>query len=573
MRLERALRATAILIAVLGLVDPAWSRNALVRPRVVVAHATEAERALATQVVDALARDFDVSRADEADAAAYVLVGADIREGWRPPEGAVVFAVAPEAGQAGVRILNVDAPSDVSVNSVASLQVAVAAAGTGDRDVTVALHVDGVRRQEVTARLTGAQTRVVVPVTFVPSRPGLARVRLDVSVASGAAASAEVAVEVTGRVWRVLVFDGRPTYASTFVRRALEADPRFEVVARSVTGRATAVQSGAAPPSLGDATALSAFDLVIVGAPDTLGSTEAAVLERYLRERQGAVVVLPEGSTGVLVPQLTGIAAWRDERRSEAVRIEAADSAWTASEFVWPARWPALVTPVTRPASGGTADPPVWQMPIGGGRLVVSSAIDGWRSRADEASGYSAFWRLTAATAASATPSLVQVRLDERLVVPGATVAVDVQDLTSGDPTAQLVDATGMVSPVRLWPGVSGRQWQGVFRAPDVPGRYRLTVTSRSGSASGTAEFLVDDVARMRSAGEGNGLASIAADSHRGATLTADALAALPARLAGALTPVTAPQRWYPMRSVWWLAPFALAASGEWWLRRRRGLR
>jgi hypothetical protein len=27
------------------------------------------------------------------------------------------------------------------------------------------------------------------------------------------------------------------------------------------------------------------------------------------------------------------------------------------------------------------------------------------------------------------------------------------------------------------------------------------------------------------------------------------------------------------MRSVWWLAPFALALGGEWWSRRRHGLR
>jgi hypothetical protein len=32
------------------------------------------------------------------------------------------------------------------------------------------------------------------------------------------------------------------------------------------------------------------------------------------------------------------------------------------------------------------------------------------------------------------------------------------------------------------------------------------------------------------------------------------------------------PERWHPMRSMWWLLPFALALSSEWWLRRRRGL-
>ena len=37
-------------------------------------------------------------------------------------------------------------------------------------------------------------------------------------------------------------------------------------------------------------------------------------------------------------------------------------------------------------------------------------------------------------------------------------------------------------------------------------------------------------------------------------------------------TPVTQIARVFPMRSAWWLPPFALALAGEWWLRRRRGL-
>jgi MoxR-like ATPase len=33
------------------------------------------------------------------------------------------------------------------------------------------------------------------------------------------------------------------------------------------------------------------------------------------------------------------------------------------------------------------------------------------------------------------------------------------------------------------------------------------------------------------------------------------------------------PQRRHPMRSAWWLVPFAACLSGEWWLRRRHGQR
>jgi hypothetical protein len=33
------------------------------------------------------------------------------------------------------------------------------------------------------------------------------------------------------------------------------------------------------------------------------------------------------------------------------------------------------------------------------------------------------------------------------------------------------------------------------------------------------------------------------------------------------------PERRFPMRSAWWLLPFAACLGGEWWLRRRAGLR
>ena len=43
------------------------------------------------------------------------------------------------------------------------------------------------------------------------------------------------------------------------------------------------------------------------------------------------------------------------------------------------------------------------------------------------------------------------------------------------------------------------------------------------------------------------------------------------ARLADALEAARVEGR--PMRSAWWILPFAACLSAEWWLRRRRGLR
>ena len=47
------------------------------------------------------------------------------------------------------------------------------------------------------------------------------------------------------------------------------------------------------------------------------------------------------------------------------------------------------------------------------------------------------------------------------------------------------------------------------------------------------------------------------------------------AMLARAIRPAVSPTvtTVYPMRTWWWLLPFAGALSAEWWLRRRAGLR
>jgi len=580
---ERALRAAALLIALLAFIDPAFSRAGLDRPTVVVLHASAADGDLAAQVAAALGTDFDVTRTDAPAAAAYVLAGTDLPKGWRPPASAAVFAVSPDAGVPTVQVLQVVAPDVISVDSIAPIEVDLRVDGEGTRDVLVALMVDDVRLQQVTRRVTGEETRVTVPLTLVPSQPGVRRVRVEASMQGRATTVADFAIEVTARVWRVLSFDARPTYASTFVRRALEADARFNVTTRVVTSRASAIQTPAAPSSLTNTGALDEFDLVIVGAIDALGAAEAASLERYLRERHGAVVLLPEGNDRAVLARLTGQAAWQEDRRLDPVSVGAGDpgntDAWSATEFLWPARWPPLVVPLATLATKDQAPGryPVWQMPVGSGRLVVSSAVDGWRSRAGSATGFSAFWRGAAAALAHATPPPIDVAMRDRLLTPGQPAEVTVQMFARGLPVARVLDEAGGEWPVRLWPreassSDAGGEWTGAFRAPDVPGRYRLAVTAGE-TATGAKEFLVVNDAPVRPRLEHDGLAALAASAHRGAVVSVDQVSTLPARIAEAAPPTPVRDVWRPMRSEWWLFPFTLCAAGEWWLRRRRGER
>ena len=589
---ERILRGVALLVAVLAFIDPGLMRAAQDRPTVVVLQASPSNRNLALDAVAALQPTFDVSRVDVPDAAAYVIAGTDLPEDWRPSTNARVFAVTPAATTPGLKILQFTAPAEVSLDSIASIEAEVQVDGTGEREVMMSLFADGVRLSQAPRRVSGTDTRIRVPLTFVPSQTGLVRLRIEAALTGRDPAVADKVLDVHARAWQVLAFDGRPSYAATFVRRALESDPRFTVTTRVVTSRASAMQTNAAPSTLTDPASLAAFDLIIVGAPEAFGEPEARALLRYMRERQGAVILLPETMPGVLLPRLSGQVAWQEERRLDPVPVSpvaatnpagpgstGSNDVWTAAEFLWPVRWPPLAETLARlaaPAEGSSAPrPAVWQVPIGGGRLAVSSAMDGWRSRAGSSSGFSAFWRWTAAALAQATPPLVDVTMPRRLLTPGQWAQVSVGMFSAGEPAARVTGGS-MDAPVRLWPvpGVASgtiREWSAEFRAPDFPGRYRLGVTG--GAAGSGVEFLVVNDAPIRAAPERDGLALLAASTHRGRVVAVDQLKQLPTQISEIVTAGPGRAPWHPMRSVWWLMPFTLCAAGEWWLRRHRGER
>src|SRR5262249_32758129 len=104
--------------------------------------------------------------------------------------------------------------------------------------------------------------------------------------------AADVLVDVRRTPLRVQVYEPRPSWAATFVRRALESDGRFQVAGLSATSRSIATRSGEAAALT--SAALNAFDVVIVGGLERLTAAEAYALERFMREREGAVVLVPD---------------------------------------------------------------------------------------------------------------------------------------------------------------------------------------------------------------------------------------------------------------------------------------
>src|SRR5207244_1726403 len=133
--------------------------------------------------------------------------------------------------------------------------------------------------------------------------------------------------------------------------------------------------SGAA--ELSDAR-LDTFDAVIVGGLDRLSATEARALERYMRERGGSVVLVPDqrvdaGPAHDLVPD----AAERLLERPATLASPRAAMSLQASELLLPRNLPTGTDVVA--AMPADAAPVVVSMPRGSGRLFVSGAMDAWR--------------------------------------------------------------------------------------------------------------------------------------------------------------------------------------------------
>lgn len=570
MMIERVCRAGAIAIAVIAVIDPVWTVARPVPPRVVVSQGAGATDADVARVTDSLASDVIIETEESPATAARVVVGRHVPE--EVTDG-LTFVVIPEPSASAPEIRGLRIGDQVPLDALSRVTVEAAlpsGATSQATPVRFTLFADDVPVDSQDVAVAAGATTVTADLMLAPSRVGLARIRVVARIGDGPEASADVATEVVRSTRRVLSYEARPSWAATFVRRALEEDPRFEVVVRSLTSRGVAADAGAPPVTLDRAEELSGFDLVLVSSPDALGDRAAQALETYLRDREGAVVLLPDATGAPLLSRVTGVPSWSDERRPELEPIESPAGVWTASEFLWPAGWPAGAEALTSclPPMGSVRRCAVWRTPVGGGRVVVSSAVDGWRTRTADRSAFAAFWRSLIGDEAAATPRPVEVVLRDRLVAPGGFVSATVQVLTAIEaPQAEWQSTEGTVTPVRLWPD-GPRRYRAEFRAPAVPGRYRLVV------AGGVSEFLVVEPGAVQRTlpGDHTWLTAFAT-SHGGEAIPiADAGTLAPRIVAAAsTTPVDTPTR--PMRSPWWIVPFAGLLAVEWWSRRRRGAR
>ena len=641
------LRGIAVIIAVAAVIDPAVRSARRTRPLLsVVAVDSVRDRALLSQVTRALDARYTIVRAPLGVAAGTVLVGdrppADVARSSAPYASPVVV-VSHLASGPSVAMTRVSAPSRVMLDTRVTVAAHIlthefsAARDAVTRDavapnaVSREVDVELVYAGTVVARtrVTSARdTTFPVALTFVPTvaRPAVLQLRAFVA-GSVDTVRHDVLVDVRAARWSVLFFDRRPSWISTFVRRALERDARFAVTSRIVTSTNVSRETGVPPMGLDAIAAAERFDAVVIGAPEALTARDVDGLTTLLRARGASVLLLPDhasaGPANSSFDAMMDFGGWRSSigtpvRRTPAdvigPRGGARDSVHLRGMVVGvPTRLPARAEVLAVLADGaggsagrGAAQPVIWRQPVGPGWLYVSGAFDAWRYRDPAQSTFDATWRDLVDEAAGArqqalelevAPTLLQPREAWTVlatardgaraagrelslgVVAGAGEAAD-HDADKGadhdaDKGADHDAGSGAGSGAGKGAGKGADRRTSVpvqvlgDRAPAVAGDYVIVATQGTDTVR-QAVHVATTVAR--DAADDPALMAAWAAAHGGRQIPRNRVASLGAVLDDVLHPSPRMVTWHPMRSPWWIVPFALALAAEWWMRRRRGL-
>ena len=544
-------RTLAIAIAVAGLMDPAWSGSRSSSLPIIVVRAS----AIDTREAEAHLREVIGSSAMEI----RQLTGS--RLPCAPDEQCVLIAdgsidvAMPTDVKPFLIPIRPDSTPNVAIASVAiggahsaaasEARVEVVASGIDHRDVVVRARDGVVTVGSTRASVSSGTAAIDVP--WLPLASGARHLRFEIDRLDGETATSDnaidVGVEVSDTRFRILVFDPRPSWSSTFVRRALEDDGRFEVAHRARVAPSISVGT---PTGRLDVATLDQTDVVIAGAPDALTREDVDLLDRFVRERGGTVMLLAERALGS-APANVFFPGGRELLSATPVSL----GPLTASEMLMPPRIEPTDTVLARTAES----PVVVNRPRGFGRVIMSGAMDAWRYRDAGAAAFGRFWQSAAADAAAASGPLT-IRVADSLAAAGSRVpfTITVRSLTPQtalDANAVVRCGDALAHAVRLWPAGAG-EFQGDVR---IANAESCTIEATVGDDHAVASVISVD------------------KPNRGAARTlARLMSELPTELPPRPVAMEASSLTFPMRSPWWSVPFAGCLAVEWWLRRRAGL-
>jgi hypothetical protein len=591
-----------VLIAVAAVIDPQVTTVRKNRPLLSVVESDgKRDSVLARDVGRALRGRYSLVGAPLSSASGTVLVGDRLPDGAHEMAAPVVV-VSPHTRGPRVRVSQVRAPSRVSLEARASIDVTMTVEGLGAGDAPVSADIDLARVVQGSAlvvdrerRAARRDTTFTVSLDVVPTVAEPTVLRVSASIAGRADTSrTDVMIDVHTDRWSVLFFDRRPSWMSTFVRRSIERDPRFAVTSRIITSTNVSRETGRAPSGLDAIAAAEAFDVVVVGAPDALTARDVDGMRALLRERGASVMVLADRAAAGPADALLGFGGWRTTPRRTpvdlAVSLPAAETDTLLTlrglSVGLPVRLPPGAIPVAVLREDRTAQSTVdvdrerartvvWRMPVGLGELLVSGAFDAWRYRDTAQSTFDATWRDLLEQAASRRQPVFDLALSQGLVEPGTrlTLTITPRDSTNDAPIRVALHPrdTTLVSSteIALRSAESNARRSATFRAPATPGAFDVLVI-RGPDTARSALVVAERVAR--DVQHDPALLEAWAQSRGGTMLARDELATLPGVMDDLVSARARETAWHPMRSPWWIVPFALLLAAEWWIRRRRGL-
>ena len=571
-----ALRIAAVTIAVAALIDPAFSASSPTPQSIVVVPMLSSGSASTESAIRAALPDTEI----------VVRTITERRVPCAPGESCVLFADGsvdadiPGDLRGPVSLIRATVPAEpnLAIQAVAASPVQQAA---GSGTLRVSMSGAGMTGRRTELRVTdGAATvgsaiyqwtedgAAAIDVPWWPLGEGARTLRVSVVPFEGESSIADNAVEVGVNVSAtrvsVLAFDTRPSWASTFVRRALEDDRRFQVAHRVALG--PSLVAGTAGGRL-DARTLDAVPVAIVGSPDALSESDVTLLERFVRERGGTLILVPDRAlAGPSLRLLTRRWTEHLEESASAVGPLRASETMRVSSS----------SPFDVVLGSVKGSPAIVLTPSGNGRIVVSGAMDAWRYRDTDAGAFDRFWRSLVLESAAAGAAL-QLDFARPIASPGASLPFIVRHRQM-DPTAQReVNATatcgGRTQPIRLWPQgdagvlagtmvIDGTESCEVSAAVDGG----PTVSGGVAVTTGTTSSVSAVMAKLERAVAQTG--GVVASSGDARSLVAQMASVVPpAELPDPLHPI------HPMRSAWWMSPFVVCLGLEWWLRRRAGLR
>jgi hypothetical protein len=565
------LRTLAVLIAVAGMIDPGWSAERRSAPQLVAIDLTSGSSDAVVAALQAAAPDWGVSlrrvpgprlpcgTGERCVIVADGSIDADIP---RDSGGPVSLIAVRGSGSPNVSLRSATAGT---VSTSAAGVVRVELARTGAVATTAIRILDGTAVVGSVTHTWTTSDVVSIGVPWWPIDGGARTLTVEAVPFDGEATTIDntidLGVPVADGPAPVLVFDARPSWNSTFIRRSLEDDPRFHVEHRSRI--APSVTAGTAGGTL-DARVLESSSAVVIGGPDALTAADVALLDRYVAVRGGSLILLPE-------------------QRASGPAARLFPGTWTerllaAPESIGPLRAGEILQTEDAPvgsavlARAGGA-PSIVVTPSGRGRIVVSGAMDAWRYRHLDSGAFERFWRSVIADAAM-DGEPVSIDLGVTLVsqtnrVPFSLRRHSFEAQTSSDVAVSVTCGDAAAIPVRAWPAGAADEFVGEI--PAAAGD-RCIVNAAVNGRSATTGYAV--APRVR-AGVDATLAKLVRQARATGGVFAESgdEAAIARALRDQSSDSSLIVTVYPMRSAWWILPFAACLSIEWWLRRRAGLR